>query len=108
MEKKTTKASRCGGDNDMYVIVVYDVSIKDNGQKRWRYIFKECKKYLNHVQNSVFEGELTKSQIFMLKNFMKKNIRADLDSVIFFEGRDKKWLDKTIYGLGDSEYERFY
>ena len=42
----------------MYVVLVYDVSKDENGRKRWPYIFKICKKYMSHVQNSVFEGEL--------------------------------------------------
>ena len=38
----------------MYIVLVYDISKTDNGQKRWSRIFKICKKYLTHIQNSVF------------------------------------------------------
>ena len=44
----------------MYVVLVYDISKDDNGQRRWSRIFKICKKYLSHIQNSVFEGEISK------------------------------------------------
>lgn len=44
----------------MYVVLVYDISQDDNGQRRWSRVFKICKKYLSHIQNSVFEGEISK------------------------------------------------
>lgn len=46
----------------MYVVLVYDISLDDNGRKRWSHVFKICKKYLTHIQNSVFEGEISKVQ----------------------------------------------
>lgn len=56
--KKNTKALKCGGN--MYVVLVYDISQEKNGAKRWSKIFKISKKYLSHIQNSVFEGEISK------------------------------------------------
>lgn len=47
----------------MYIVLVYDVSQAENGARRWSRIFKICKKYLTHIQNSVFEGELSKGQL---------------------------------------------
>lgn len=82
----------------MYVILVYDISIDSGGQKVLRNVFKICKKYLIHIQNSTFEGELAPSQIFQLKNELKKHIRKDKDSVIVFKSRSKKWLDKEFWG----------
>lgn len=43
----------------MYVILVYDIKLDTGGARVLRNIFKICKKYLTHVQNSVFEGELS-------------------------------------------------
>ena len=54
----------------MYVVLVYDISIKDKGTKRWRNVFKTCKKYLSHIQNSVFEGEISKVQLMKLQNLL--------------------------------------
>ena len=43
----------------MYIILVYDINLEEKeGQKVLRNVFKTCKKYLIHIQNSVFEGEL--------------------------------------------------
>ena len=54
--KKCTKGLKYGGN--MYLIVIYDIKQEENYAKRQRYVFKTCKKYLTHIQNSVFEGEL--------------------------------------------------
>ena len=51
----------------MYIVLVYDVSQEENGARRWSRIFKICKKYLTHIQNSVFEGELSKGQLAQLQ-----------------------------------------
>ena len=47
----------------MYVILVYDIKTDNGGQKVLNRTFKICKKYLCHIQNSVFEGELSEAQI---------------------------------------------
>ena len=43
------------------------INKENNGQKRWNHIFKICKRYLSHIQNSVFEGDITKVQLVKLK-----------------------------------------
>lgn len=42
----------------MYVILVYDI-----GEKRVSKMLKHCRKYLNWIQNSVFEGEITEVKL---------------------------------------------
>ena len=69
----------------MYVVLVYDVSQQENGSKRWSRIFKICKRYLTHIQNSVFEGEISKAQLAQLQQ----------------ESRQEKWLDKEFWGRKD-------
>lgn len=83
----------------MYVILVYDISIKGKGQRVMNRVFKTCKKYLSHVQNSVFEGEISESQIMALKKELSANIRTDKDSVIVFKSRHERWLEKDYWGL---------
>lgn len=51
----------------MYVILVYDIKTDENGQKVLNKTFKICKKYLSHIQNSVFEGDLGVRQRFVQK-----------------------------------------
>lgn len=82
----------------MYVVLVYDVSQNNNGQKRWSHIFKICKKYLSHIQNSVFEGEISKVQLTKLQQELAPYIDKQEDSVIIFESRQEKWLNKVFWG----------
>lgn len=89
---------KCGGN--MYVILVYDINLEDKeGQKILRNVFKICKKYLVHIQNSVFEGELLESQALKLKAELDTFIRQDKDSVILFKSRSHKWLEKEFLGM---------
>lgn len=85
----------------MYVVLVYDVSLEENGARRWSRIFKICKKYLTHIQNSVFEGELSKAQLAQLQKELNEYIDKELDSVIIFKSRQEKWLDKEFWGRND-------
>ena len=85
----------------MYIVLVYDVSQEENGARRWSRIFKICKKYLTHIQNFVFEGELSKGQLAQLQKELKEYIDKELDSVIIFKSRQEKWLDKEFWGRKD-------
>ena len=87
----------------MYIILVYDIDLSGTGTTVLRHFFKECKKYLTHVQNSVFEGELTKAQLKQLETDLKKWIRKNKDSVIIFKNNDKKWLKKDYIGIDLSD-----
>ncbi|CDE90312.1 cRISPR-associated endoribonuclease Cas2 [Clostridium sp. CAG:389] len=96
------KGLKCGGD--MYVILVYDINLENKeGQKVLRKVFKICKKYLVHIQNSVFEGELLESQVIKLKSELNKCIRTDKDSVIFFKSRSQRWLEKEFWGKEEED-----
>ena len=63
---KNMKVLKCGGN--MYVILVYDINLENKeGQRVLRNVFKTCKKYLVHIQNSVFEADLDYSSFLKLK-----------------------------------------
>ncbi len=95
---KNMKDLKCGGK--MYVILVYDINLENKeGHKVLRNVFKICKKYLVHIQNSVFEGEILESQAMKLKSELDKYIREDKDSVILFKSRNQKWMEKEFLGM---------
>jgi CRISPR-associated protein Cas2 len=77
----------------MYIIAVYDV-----GQKRVGKMLKLCRQYLNWIQNSVFEGEISEVKLEELKIRAKEIMDEDDDSFILFKTRQEKWLDKEIVG----------
>ncbi len=96
------KGLKCGGN--MYVILVYDINLEEKeGHKVLRNVFKTCKKYLVHIQNSVFEGELLESQMLKLKAELNRYIRDDKDSVIVFKSRSQRWLDKEFLGMVEDD-----
>jgi len=93
---------------NMYVIAMYDINTETKaGQKRLRQIFKLLKKYLIRIQNSVFEGEITKAKFEEMKLNVNHIIDHTLDSVIFFKSRDIKWMDKDICGFEKDDTDNF-
>lgn len=91
----------------MYVILVYDIVTDEQGKKNLPNVFKICKKYLVHIQNSVFEGNISVSNIAALKTELKPYVRKDKDSVILFTARDERWLKKEFVGMEDDKTSRF-
>lgn len=92
----------------MYVVLVYDISGEEDGQRILNKVFKVCKKYLTHIQNSVFEGELAEGQIAKLNAELNKLIRKNLDSVIIFKSRNERWLNKEFWGKQDDATSNFF
>ncbi|MBP2173198.1 CRISPR-associated endonuclease Cas2 [Methanococcus voltae] len=82
----------------MYVIIVYDVSVA-----RVNHIKKFLRRYLTWVQNSVFEGELTKSEFETVKIGLKNLMDEDYDSVIIFKNNHLKYIDRQILGVDKNE-----
>ncbi len=86
----------------MYVILVYDC-----GEKRISKMLKLCRKYLNWIQNSVFEGEISEVKLKELSLRAEKIMDLDSDSLIIFSSRSEKWLDKQIVGKERSSIDNF-
>jgi len=84
----------------MYIILVYDI-----GEKRVGKMLKLCRRYLNWIQNSVFEGEITPVKLKELISLSKKIMKLEEDSLIIFKTRQEKWLDKQIIGIEKSGLE---
>lgn len=86
----------------MYVILVYDIGVKRVGK-----MLKLCRQYLNWIQNSVFEGELTPSQLRELKMKANDIMDVDEDSIIIFTSRNEEWLEKDVIGKEKNELTSF-
>lgn len=86
----------------MYVILVYDI-----GEKRVQKMLKLCRQYLNWIQNSTFEGEISQVKLKELMLKAKKIIKREEDSIIIFKSREEKWLEKEIVGLEKNELDTF-
>ena len=77
----------------MYYLIVYDVTVE-----RVNKLHRFLKKYMNWIQNSVFEGEIGDADIITVKKYIKETIDLETDSVLIFSFRDKKYLDKEVNG----------
>ena len=78
----------------MYVIVVYDIEVK-----RVQKVSKCLRKWLNWVQNSVFEGEVTPATLRQIKVELAQIIDAREDSVLFYQiSAATKWR-REIMGI---------
>lgn len=86
----------------MYVILVYDI-----GEKRVGKVLKLCRKYLNWIQNSVFEGEITEVKLKELLIRAKTIMNEEFDSIIIFKNTDIKWMEKQIIGKEPSKIDNF-
>ena len=86
----------------MFLILVYDV-----GEKRVGKVLKICRKYLNWVQNSVLEGEISDAGYRKLKMELKRAINEKEDSVIFYILRTTKYSKRETMGIkkgGDDSF----
>jgi CRISPR-associated protein Cas2 len=77
----------------VYALIVYDVEVK-----RVSRVHKFLKRHLNWVQNSVFEGELTDSQIEAVRSGLRGIIVSELDSILIYTAREERWLKKEVIG----------
>jgi CRISPR-associated protein Cas2 len=87
----------------MYYIITYDVS----SPKRLPKILKTLRRYLNWVQNSVFEGYLTERQSFELEGKIKEIINKKEDSVIFYILRNEEVFKRNVIGIEKNELTNF-
>ena len=61
----------------MYLIMVYDIN-----EVRVSKVLKVARRYLNWIQNSVLEGEITQAKFLKLKSDLKRVIKENEDSII--------------------------
>jgi len=82
----------------MYVIIVYDV-----GVERVNKVCQFLRQYLNWVQNSVFEGEITESELLKIEIELKRIINPEKDSVTIYILPFEKILKRKYIGTKKSE-----
>lgn len=85
----------------MFVIVVYDAGVKRDPK-----ILKTCRKYLNWVQNSVFEGEITDGKFKMLRRELERIINAQEDYIIMYTWNTQRYSNRLT--MGKSKVEEDY
>ena len=85
----------------MYVVVVYDMEAE-----RTQKMLKFLRRYLTHVQNSVFEGDVTKGDLQEIRGYVEDTLKEG-ESVIIYELSSENLVDRTVYGDDPAEDKRF-
>ena len=85
----------------MHVIVVYDVPAD-----RTHIFRKLLRRRLEHLQQSVFFGELTDGQVTAMKNEIQNELESD-DSIVVFESTNPSTFDFTTFGASEEPGSRF-
>jgi CRISPR-associated protein Cas2 len=77
----------------MYVIITYDV-----GEKRVNKVCKKLKEYLTWTQNSVFEGEISKSLLMKCMHELELIINKQEDSIYLYQVSNPRNIKKQVFG----------
>ncbi len=77
-----------------YYILTYDIN-----EERVNKVRKVLKKYLNWVQNSVFEGEISEGKFMQCKREIEGIIKKDEDSIYVYKFENKWNYEKEIIGI---------
>jgi CRISPR-associated protein Cas2 len=73
--------------------MAYDVNVE-----RVNKVLRIGRRYLNWVQNSLLEGELTKAQLERLKADLRKVVETEEDSIVFYLLRRQQYMERQIVG----------
>lgn len=85
--------------NFNYAFVFYDVN-----EKRVNKVFKVCKKYFHHHQNSVFRGTITPANLIKLKREINKIIE-NTDFVTIIKLINGDCFDEETLGINEKNTE---
>lgn len=87
----------------MQVIFIYDIDLSPDeegnikkAQRRLNKVRKIARKYLTHIQKSVFEGEITEGKLAKMESEIMEVIDREKDSVIFYTIPDGVKIKRRI------------
>ncbi|WP_435101113.1 CRISPR-associated endonuclease Cas2 [Halarchaeum sp. P4] len=84
-----------------YAIVVYDVQAERTAK-----FLKYPRRYLTHVQNSVFEGELTEGQLVEVKETVESMLDTG-ESVMVYQMASEKYVDRSVFSEDPMDDQQF-
>lgn len=84
--------------NYNYAFVFYDVN-----EKRVNKVFKVCKKYLSHFQNSVFRGEMSPSKLVRFKIDLNKVVDKNEDFICIIKLMNDNVFGEEVIGISDRQ-----
>lgn len=81
----------------MYVIIVYDIKVE-----RVNKVKSFLRQHLFWIQNSVFEGEISRSEFQKIKNGLLDIIDEEEDSIIIYPFEFFSEVERTVLGVEKS------
>ena len=84
-----------------YVIAVYDVE-----SRRGARMLRLFRRSLHWVQNSVFEGDLSESQLARLRRDAEAMLEEG-DSLLLYRLRDERYAERIVVGRAKGDRSRF-
>lgn len=87
----------------MFVIITYDVNVKRVGK-----VCKKLKEYLTWTQNSVFEGEITKTQFLKCRKAVESIIDPNQDSLYYYIIENPRHIKKKLHGHEKGDMDIFF
>lgn len=75
-----------------YVVVVYDMDAD-----RTQIMLKFLRRFLNHVQNSVLEGEVTEGDLEKIKAGVEERLLTGESTIIYRMSSDSM-VDRSVFG----------
>lgn len=85
----------------MFVLVTYDVPAE-----RTRIYRKLLRRRLEHLQQSVFHGDITEGQLMEIKHDIEDKLEPD-DSIYIFTADLAATVDCTVMGVSDEPGSKF-
>ncbi|MBA8825327.1 CRISPR-associated protein Cas2 [Saccharopolyspora lacisalsi] len=80
----------------VYTILVYDTLSERNAG-----VLRTCRKYLHHMQRSVFEGDLSSAQLVRLRADIGAHIDASYDHVLVYTFPPGAAPERQSWGVAD-------
>lgn len=87
----------------MYLIIVYDIKVE-----RVNKVKSFLRRYLYWIQNSVFEGEATKSEFKLINDGINEIINHNEDSVIIYSFRAENAMKRQVLGLEKAPIDNIF
>lgn len=85
----------------VFVLVMYDVPAD-----RTRIFRKLLRKHLEHIQYSVFHGDVTEGQLVTIRNELRNALGED-DSIYIFQSDVSAAVECTVLGTATEPGSRF-
>jgi len=86
----------------MFIILFYDIP-KKTKKNNYTKIKKIAEKYLQRVQYSVFEGNLSEAVLFEMKVKLKEVVAKNIDSIVIYSFKSMYYSEREILGIDKKE-----